>query len=184
MINTTEDFDLMHDVEPGKHFYQFYKSEEDLIKVMLLYWQSGIDKGDFCFWVVPDFMTVKKAREILSSQLKNFHNHELLGGFELVPHIAWYGDGETFDGDATTAKYEQKITEAIQKGFKIARVSGDASGFKPHVWPQLRDYERKGHAKIHNFPCIALCSYPIHQLGLQETRDVLENHHGVLVAKV
>lgn len=184
MVPITDDFDLLHDVAPGKHFYQFYKSKEDLIKVLIPYWQAGIDKGHFCFWVIPDFMTVRHAREIVTSQLRNFHEHAVAGGFEIVPHVVWYGDGNSFDGDLVLEKYQKKVAEALQKGFKVIRAAGDGGGFKPHLWSKLREYEHKGQSIIHQFPCIGLCSYPIHQLGLQETKDVLENHHAVLVAKV
>ena len=184
MGNSIQDFDVLHDIGPGRHFYQFYKNKEDLLKVLLLYWQSGIQKGDFCFWVVPGFMTVDEATEFLEQNIPEFEEHAAMGGFELREHAEWYGTSECFDGDLVMGKYVNKMKEAIGNGFHVIRVSGDMGSYEAAKWPLLREYERKGHARIHELPCIALCSYPIHDLNLQETKDVLDNHHGVLVAKV
>jgi len=178
-------FDLLHDVVPGRHFYQFYKSQNDLLQVLVSYWKAGIEKNNFCFWVVPYFLSVENARQFLSDEIPQFRFYEAKGGFELEPHVAWYGDGDTFDGDLVAKKYIDKMKEVLSRGFQIIRIAGDTSGLKPHVWPELRAYERKGHALMKDLTnVIALCSYPLHRLSLQETKDVLDSHHGVLVVKV
>ena len=179
------EFDNLHDVVPGKHFYQFYKTQDDLLQVLISYWKSGIEKGNFCFWVAPHFLTIAKARRFLSDELTGFSSYYAKGSFEIRSHAEWYGDGETFDGDAVAKKYLEKIKEALVRNFQIVRIAGDAGGFKPNTWPALRDYERKGQSLMKEMTCaIALCSYPLHRLSLQETKDVLDSHHGVLVAKV
>ncbi len=180
------DFDLMHDVFPGRHLYQFYKSKDDLLKVMLRYWEAGIAGGNFCFWSVPSSMSVEEARNYLNRYLPSFYPYFLNGGFELVEHAEWYGDWDAFDGNEVTQKYVEKMRLAIAHGYSVIRIAGDITGLKAEHWPAFRAYERNAHEllKKGDLPCIALCSYPIHELGLPETKDVLDSHHGVLVAKV
>ena len=184
MTQEIDDFDSLHDVAAGRHFYQFYKSAEDLYKVLIPYWQAGVEKGNFCFWVVPVFLTLENARELLSAAIPDLDRLIAEGKFELAAHADWYGDGETFDGDGVLGKYIGKIEEAISRGFSVVRIAGDTSGFKPHLWPLFQEYEKKGHAEIDSLPCIVLCSYSLHDLRLQQTKDVLDHHHGVLIAKV
>lgn len=184
MDHIKKDFDLSHDIAPGKHFYQFYKSSEDLLRVLLPYWEAGVRKNNFCFWVIPVFMNVGDAKTALRSSIRNIDELIRVGKFEIVSHVEWYGDGKTFDGDMTIYRYTNKMKEAISKGFSVVRVAGDTSGFEPHLWSDLQEYERKGQSQIHMMPCIVLCSYPLHQLRLQQTKDVLDAHHSVLVAKV
>lgn len=179
-----EDFDLMHDITPGRHFYQFYKNPDDLLKVLIPYWYAGVQKKHYCFWSIPSFLTIEKAKFYLAKALPRIEQLIQEGAFELVTHHDWYGNGEYFNGDEMIDRYQKKVKQILKNGFSIIRFAGDASGFKPQVWPELKAYEQKGHAQIHKFPCIALCSYPLHELKLQQTKDVLDSHHGVLVAKV
>ena len=180
----TENFDLVNDVAPGRHFYQFYKTSDDLLKVLLPYWKSGVQKKNFCFWVVPAFMTTEQAKASLSRVISNINDLIYNGAFEIVPHAEWYGDGETFDGDLVLSKYLNRIKEAISNGFSVVRLSGDLAGFQPHLWSAVQEYEANCQSQIHMMPCIALCSYPLHTLRLQQTKDVLDHHHSALVAKV
>ena len=179
-----EDFDLVHDIGPGRHFYQFYKSGEDLFKVLLPFWRAGVEKGDFCFWAVPNFITLSSVRARLMEVTPDLDNLISKGSFEMVRHQDWYGNGETFDGDMVMEKYRRKIESAIQRGFSLVRIAGDISGFKSHLWPAVREYEKKAHSYIETLPCVVICSYPLHELKLQQTKDVLDCHHDVLVAKV
>ncbi|MBI4388455.1 MAG: MEDS domain-containing protein [Candidatus Omnitrophica bacterium] len=184
MALVEEDFDLLHDVNPGKHFYQFYKSPEDLLKVLIPYWKAGIQKGDFCFWVAPSFLTVSEAKSTLGKVVSSLDFLVAKGCFEIISHATWYGDGEIFDGDLVFAKFMVKLEEVSRKGFRVMRVAGDASGHKPHLWSSVREYEVKSHAKITGSNFIALCSFPLHELKLQQTKDVLETHHSALIARV
>jgi len=134
--------------------------------------------------VLPSFMNQDQARDVLVKDIPQIDHLIEEQKFEMMLHHDWYGDGETFDGDAMIEKYTNKIIEMIDLGFSVVRVAGDASGFKPHLWQQIIDYERQGHARIDQIPCIALCCYPIHHLRLQQTKDVLDTHHGVLIAKI
>ena len=184
MRNFKEDFDLVHEIAPGKHFYQFYKSPDDLLGILVRYWRAGVQKKNFCFWVLPAYMSVEEAKAVLIPAIPQLDELLYEGSFEIVPHVNWYGDGETFDGDLVIQKYVDKMKEAISNGYSVIRVAGDTSGFKPHLWNALQEYEHKGQEQIHMLPCIALCSYPINSLRLQQTKDVLDNHHAVLVARV
>jgi len=179
-----QNFDLLHDIAPGKHFYQFYKSPQDLLKVLVPYWHSGVRHGNFCFWAIPSFMTVAGAFEALTPDIPNIGSLIQSRRFEIVTHSDWYGDGETFDGNEVIKKYTGMIEETIRRGFSTIRIAGDTSGFQPHLWDLLQEYECIGQSQIDTMPCIALCSYPLHDLRLQQTKDVLDHHHGVLIARV
>lgn len=183
-MKLTQDFDLLHDVSPGRHFYQFYRFPEDLLKVLNPYWQTGVRKGNFCFWVVPAFMTLEEAVESLSASIPHIETLINSKKFEMVTHEEWYGNGENLNIRGMVQKYTAKIKSAIENGFSCVRMAGDASGFRKSAWPLLQDYEKVGQSQIHSMPCIALCSYPLHELSLHQTKQVLDHHHSVLVAKV
>lgn len=184
MSKLEANFDRIHDISAGKHFYQFYKTPEDLLKVLQPYWQEGIRKENFCFWVVPDFMSVEEARQFLVGSIPNIDRLFSEKSFEIVPHVEWYGPGDTFDAEAVATRYMNKIVEAISRGFSVVRISGDNKVSRADLWPIVHEYERNFQSKAASLPCIVLCSYQIHDLGLQQTKDVLDCHDGVLVARV
>ena len=183
-IRYREDFDLVNDIAPGKHFYQFYKSPGDLLQIIVPYFEAGVRKNNFCFWALPPFLTVEKAKEALARSIPNIDDLIQMGNFEIVTKLEWYGNGETFDGNFVLKKYVNKIKEAISRGFSIIRLTGDMSDTKSDLWPTVQEYEQKVQSQMDLLPCIVLCSYSIHELHLQQTKEVLDCHHSVLIAKV
>ena len=184
MTRILENFDILHDVNPGKHFYQFYRSPDDLLKVLIPYWSGGIKKGDYCFWVLPSLMIIEDAVSQLREMIPNIDTLFQKKKFEIVSHDNWYGDGTNFNIQAMIQKYTDKIQEAVRRGFTTVRIAGDMSGFKTSAWQAVQEYERVAQDNVKSLPCIALCSYPLHDLSLHQTKQVLDHHHGVLVAKV
>lgn len=180
----SHNFDRLHDVVPGKHFYQFYKEPADLLRVLLPFWQEGVLKRNYCFWVAPDFLSIPEACAFLADGIPNLDELIRGGSFEMAAHADWYGSGETFEGDLIAGKYMGKVEEALRKGFSVIRIAGDNKVSHPGLWPLIHEYERKFQSQAASLPCIVLCSYRLHDLGLQQTKDVLDHHDGVLVARI
>src|SRR5262245_4564551 len=49
----------------GAHFCLFYETKEDLLDTLTSYCRSGLDRGEYCLWIVADPLTIEEARGAL-----------------------------------------------------------------------------------------------------------------------
>ena len=81
----------------GTHFCLFYETEEDLLETLVSYCRSGLEKGEYCLWVVADYFTVDEARDALQEVVPHLDRHLADSNLELVPTREWFGRGGMFE---------------------------------------------------------------------------------------
>ena len=55
---------LIEEVPWGAHLALLYKTNEDLIEILVPYIKSGLENNEFCIWVVTsDLLTANEARK-------------------------------------------------------------------------------------------------------------------------
>jgi len=177
------DFDLLHNISAGKHFYQFYKTSEDYLKVIAPYLQSGLEKGEACLWLVSAKIGVERACDYVRTWIPQAAASLACGRLQILSGEEWYLTGGEFD-EAKAIANALKYLEQVQKqGFKILRGSGDAGAIPRTDWPKVQIYEKKMAPWIKSQPVIALCAYPILECTLTETKAVLDCHDDVLIGR-
>ena len=176
-------FDSLHDVVPGKHFYQFYKNSDDFLYVMIPFFQAGLEKGEACLWMVSGKIGFDFARATAEAMIPRFSDYISTGQFQMIPAEEWYLTNGSFD-EAKAISNAQHYMEKIKKqGFSRLRGAGDAGVFSREDWPAVEAYEKKMSPWIKSQPVIALCAYPILECTPSQAKGILECHEDVLVGK-
>ena len=110
------DFDSLHNICTGKHFYQFYKGLEDYLHVMVSYFQAGLEKGQACLWLFSERIGVKEVH-YAASFIPGFETYLAKGQLEILPGEDWYLTNGAFDEEkamANAANYLGKTQKQAQ----------------------------------------------------------------------
>jgi hypothetical protein len=84
---------------------------------------------------------------------------EKSGGLRVVDYREWYIVDGKFDIGKTLSLWEGSLQEALAKGFKGLRVTGEMSCFfRNHMLNELVIYERALHREL-TVPIEAICAY-------------------------
>lgn len=179
------DFDLLHQILPGKHFYQFYKGPADFLHVMLPFFQAGLDKGEACLWLVSRKIGLEFAQVSIANSIPGFSSFVSSGQFEILGAEDWYLMDEFFDEAKAIGGFERFFDEKRRLGFQRFRIAGDIGGAVPRTyWPSVEAYERKVSPWIKSESVIALCAYPILECTPSQAKEILGCHDDVLVGKL
>lgn len=176
-----DDFDSLHNIIPGKHFYQFYKNPDDFFHVMVPFFQAGLEKGDACLWLVSEKIGFRRAYEAAQSGISRFQEAVSSGQFEIISGESWYLNDGVFDESQAVLNAQNYLEKIKKAGFKCLRGAGDAACIPKPEWPKADVYERKMDAWIRSQPIIALCAYPLLQCTPSQAKNVLEAHQDVLM---
>ena len=183
MLNSNN-FDSLYNISLGKHFYQFYKSSEDFLNVMIPFFQSGLEKGEACLWLVSNQIGLDVARSAAQTLIVDFDSHVSRGRFELISAEGWYLTDGSFDESKAINNAEKYLMNIRINGFNVLRGAGDGGCIQRRDWPDVYAYEKKMALWIKSQPVIALCAYPILECTPSQTKQILECHEDVLVGKM
>ena len=59
----------------GAHFCQFYQTKQDLLDILVPYFQAGLENNEFCMWVTADNLTAAEARKAMTKAVKDFSQY-------------------------------------------------------------------------------------------------------------
>ncbi len=178
------DFDALHGIKPGLHFYQFYKSFEDYSVVLSAYFHAGLTKGDTCLWLISKKIGVLRMLGMAAENIPEFDRYLESGQLEVHPAEDWYLDHSQFSEERSMTNASNFVARAEARGSKAIRAAGDAGAIPQCDWNLLEIYERKISDFIREKRVLALCAYPILDCTLKETRMVIDCHDHVLIAKI
>lgn len=178
------DFDLLHSITPGKHFYQFYKNSEDYFHVMIPFFQAGLEKGEACLWLVSKRNGLAYTCAVAEVLIPGFSHYISSGQLEVSSAEEWYLTDGGFDEAKAVQNAEQYLEKIGKSDFCRLRGAGDAGAILRKDWPLVENYERKMGPWIKLHLVIALCAYPILECTPSQTKGILECHEDVLVGRL
>ena len=53
----------------GAHFCLFYETREDLLDSLIAYCKSGLEREEYCLWIVAELLTVDRAPRLVARLL-------------------------------------------------------------------------------------------------------------------
>ena len=190
---------VVGDMPWGTHFCQFFETKEDLLDILIPYFKTGLQNNEFCMWIVADPLNEEEARNALRqavpevdrylaagrieivSHTSLFHSSDQepssAGRIEIVPHTEWYLKEGVFDLKRVIGDWDEKLAEALARGFDGMRVNGNTAWLTKENWKVFSQYENKLNEMIANQRIIVLCSYPLATSGATEILDVAHTHH-------
>ncbi len=160
----------------GTHICQFYETKDDLLEVLVPYYQHGLDTNQLCVWLTPDLISVEEATNALREVVPDLNRFLSTGQLVILPHDQWYLANGHFDMDAALQALCDKGAAACARGFSGLRASGSAVCLHDHHWMDLTAYEEKVQARLRFEKIIALCSFPLQTCTGARLLQVLNSH--------
>ena len=93
----------------------------------------------------------------------------------------WYLLGGKFDPERVLLGWVEKEKEALKRGFKGLRLSGNTFWIERDLWKRFVDYEEAVNAVIEQHNMLALCTYCLKNCSGTDVMDVVRNHIGTLI---
>jgi PAS domain S-box-containing protein len=166
---------IAHDVPWGSHFCHFYETKQDLFDTLIPYFKTGLENHEFCMWVVHP-LGEQEARHALEQAFPAAAGHLAAHDIEIVPHSRWYLKDGTFDLHQALHGWDEKLAQALARGFAGMRVNGNESWLTEKDWENFVTYEEALNRRLANRRMIVLCTYPLAAPGAGRIFDVAQTH--------
>src|SRR3989338_8409146 len=167
-------FDSLHNIFPGKHFYQFYKNSDDFLYVMIPFFQTGLEKNEACLWLVSERNGMDFARATAEAVILDCERYLSSGQFQIRSAEEWYLTDGAFDEAKSIQNAFAYLEQMKSRGFNRFRASGDAGIMRREEWPKIEVYERKIGPWIKENGIVAICAYPILDCTPSQTKAILD----------
>jgi C4-dicarboxylate-specific signal transduction histidine kinase len=167
----------------GAHFCLFYETKEDLIDSLISYCKSGLERDEYCLWIVAEPLTIEEARDALTDAMADVDRYLADSRLEIVSARDWFLPGGTFDGEKLTDAWYEKLASVSARGYAGMRVTGDTTWLAKKDWTHFCDYEDGLNEVIGNQRLAVLCTYPLAACGAPQILDVVRTHQFVLARR-
>ena len=165
----------------GSHILHFYKTESDLIDVVIPFIITGLKNNEVCIWTIPNTLTIEKAINLLKSFLPTIQDYITKGQMNIITDEENY-QKNNFDGSAILYSIIESEKNALDQNYDGLRVTGSSLWLEKHLWNKFMDYEAEVDRTIRNLNIIVLCSYPLDKCNdLSEIFEVAMHHQLVLI---
>src|SRR4029453_11211848 len=101
------------DLPWGTHFCHFYATPQDLLDTLVPFFSAGLEKDEYCLWVVSPSLTINDATAALRSRLPDVDRHVAEGRLEIVPSPDWYLRDGRFDAAVVLRSWHEKLEAAL-----------------------------------------------------------------------
>src|ERR1700694_1930963 len=100
----------------GSHFCLFYESKEDLLDLLIPYFQAGLDAHEYCLYVASEPVVANEAERALRAAVPNFERYLSAGQIEIISHLNWYLADGRFDPLRVRQAWIEKLDQALARG--------------------------------------------------------------------
>ncbi len=175
--------DVLGDIAWGSHFCLFYETKEDLCETLVPYFRSGLESNELCLWAVTEPLTIDEAKSALQKGIPDFDEHLAAGSIEVLPGEEWYINSGKFDWKRVTGQWNEKVREALSRGYEGVRGSGNALWFAFEHWKDFSEYENGLDKALASRPINLLCTYPLAASRAVDVMDVVDAHQFTLARR-
>lgn len=175
--------DALLEFEWGTHVCHLYRSNEDLLEFLISYFKQGLERNEYCVWVIAPPLNADSVRETMARATPRFEEFERQ--IEFRNHDEWYVDeaGQLKTMDAMLGSWLGKIQRALDLGYEGLRCSGDTCCIEKKSWNGFMKYECQVNAAISGLRMKAVCAYPLSGRGMRQITGVVESHQGLFVKR-
>jgi len=161
-------------LKPSEHIIFVYETPEAKYNVLFNYIKCALEKGEAALYVCSE-----ASPRQLKNAMKNFgidvEKYEKADALKILPYDQFYIIDGKFSITNTLNLWSKYYKEALAKGFKGLRVTGETACFFKHNMVQdLVEYEKALH-RVLDIPMIAICSYQVDRLN--EAEDPVNLYH-------
>jgi signal transduction histidine kinase len=168
--------DVVGDKPWGTHFCHFYEAGRDLLDTLVPYFKAGLENKEFCLWVISPPLTEEEARSALRQTVPELDRYLVERSIEILPNDVWYLEVGVFDLHRALNGWQEKLHEALARGYAGMRVTGDATRLQKRDRRAFCEYERELNDFAAKHPIIVLCAYQLAASRAAEVLDVARTH--------
>ncbi len=151
------------ELRPRDHVIFVYETPEAKHNVLFNYLKAGIERDEAAAYVAAE-ESPSDIREAMKGFGIDVENGERTGALRILAYSDVYIINKRFDIPTTVGLWNKLYNEALKKGFKGLRVTGEMACFFQHgLTMELMEYERELH-RILDIPITAICAYNARQL--------------------
>lgn len=173
---------LVGAVSWGFHLCLFYRSQEDLLEILLPYIKAGLKENDQVIWITSEPLPLEKLEKILRKEIPGFDQLRKKGQLELYSTQEWYFPKGIFLVEEVLNRWQEKEKGALERGFSGLRVTGNVSGISVSTWSEIQDYERRVQDTLQNLRMMAICQYDLNKCFKEQVLDI-DQHHPLALVK-
>ncbi len=174
---------VIGDMPWGTHFCLFYETKQDLLDTLVPYFKAGLENGEFCLWVLPESLTEEEARWALRQVVPDLDRYLSERSIELLSHDEWFLEGGTLDLHRIINCLNEKLTQALARGYDGLRMNGSTAWFSKERWNDFHAFEKELEELIANQHMIVLCNFPLTLSGAAEALDAVRAHQLTVVMR-
>jgi PAS domain S-box-containing protein len=168
--------DVIGNTPWGTHFCNFFYSKQDLLETLVPYFKAGLENNEFCLWITSDPVSVDDALASLRIGIPLLDQYLTSNAIEVLPHAEWYLKDGVFDPKRVIDGWNEKLNNALARGYAGMRVNGNEAWLERHVWKDFIEYERELNNSITGKRMIVMCTYPLDKCSGADVLDVAHVH--------
>ncbi|WP_424353890.1 MEDS domain-containing protein [Methanobacterium sp. MBAC-LM] len=172
--------ELIGEVPWGTHFCQFYQTKENLINILIPYFQAGLENNEFCMWVTSQPLTIEEAEEALKNAVPYADSYLKKGQIEIISYKDWYLKEGAFDSNRILNGWVEKLHYALKNGYDGLRLSGNTFWLEKDDWNEFGQYEKEINDVFGKSNILAICTYSLDKCNADDVIDVVNNHQFAL----
>jgi excisionase family DNA binding protein len=173
---------LIH-VNSGSHLCQLFHNEQDLVDVLVPYFNAGLKDNELCLWITSEPMETYQATKVLNKHIEGLDKYIKKGQMEILSQKEWYTRAGKFSAHKVLLSWLQKERIALRKGFNGLRIATQTFELQPWQWHNLISYESMADSVIRRHKIIAICAYPVDLYTATEIVDIVCNHRFILLKR-
>jgi signal transduction histidine kinase/CheY-like chemotaxis protein len=167
----------------GTHFCHFYETKQDLVDMLVPYFEAGLRDNESCLWVASDALGADEAETALVEALPDFKDYLTRGQIAFRTASDWYVPDGNFRGEAVIAEWVRHERESRSQGFEGLRVTGDTFWLDRTGWHDFAEYETHLNRSLGQYRIICLCSYCMDRCTASDVLDVCNTHQFALTRR-
>src|ERR1051325_3417104 len=167
----------------GTHFCHFFDTKQDLLDILIPYFQAGLNAHELCVWITYEPLTRQEAIEALQSVVPGADERLGAGDIRIVPYSEWYVAGGVLDLDHVMERWREIYRHALDTGYSGLRVNGNEAWLREQDRQNFSEYEVKLNDIVRDKQMLLLCSYPLRGTTAGDLFDLARAHDFLIARK-
>ncbi len=165
----------------GTHLCHFFETPEEILDVLVPFFQAGLEAGELCVWVTCDPVGVPVAHRALAERVPDLQRYLERGRIEILAHEEWYLRDGKFDARGVNDACAERIERAARSGIEGFRASGNTAWVDDETWDEFTAFEEGLERDMADLRMLVLCSYSLAKCSAGRILDVISNHEYALI---
>jgi excisionase family DNA binding protein len=168
-------------VNQGTHICHFFKDKQELLDVIVPYIKASLLGNEKCILVTSNPISINQIIVELKKEITGAEDYISSDQLLIVGYNNWYTKLGKINVDGVLQSWIEAESIALDKGYNGLRAVGIMSWVKRKDWDDLIHYESVVDSVLKKHKIVALCSYSLSNLEMDEVIDMASNHAMVLI---